>query len=140
MRTCVCMNPLILLVGWALLGLGFHSTAEAGFISTSVQNEGLASFSASMAGSPAPSREKTPPPSFLLQKQIAWMHLGNTPGSSGGMSSQSVGGPSGASPSAVLTAEAAFRSELSSCLGPERKIWLPPPFSTGVFRPPRFVG
>ena len=25
-------------------------------------------------------------------------------------------------------------------LGPESPVWLPPPFSSGVFRPPRFVG
>ncbi len=30
-------------------------------------------------------------------------------------------------------------TQLITQLGPEGRVWLPPPFSTGVFRPPRFV-
>ncbi len=63
-------------------------------------------------------------------------------GHSAGASAPSPQRPSTGSLSVAILSSAKLsgESQLIDRLGPDRKVWLPPAFLSGIFRPPRFVG
>lgn len=133
-------------VGCVLLVFGLTSTAQAGFISTGVDlsqsDFALFGFSAG-ASAPSKDRDESPAPARQLKRDVGILPQFGSLGSGGGMSStHSAGGTagSGASQSALIAADVDVSVELAARLGPQGRVWLPPPFSTGVFRPPRCMG
>lgn len=132
---------LISTFAFAALVLGTQAV-DAGFMATAVH---AGCDSTGLTGSPSAGaasvgqddgRERDPlvPPrrSFDQDQLLA---LG--PSGSGGMTPTTTGGPSSGSAPAILADAADVRCELIAWLGPEGRVWLPPPFSSGVFRPPR---
>jgi hypothetical protein len=55
----------------------------------------------------------------------------------GGMTAPSADSGGQFAPLAVLFDQGAANAQLVAWLGPDGRAWLPPPFSSGVFRPPR---
>jgi hypothetical protein len=116
--------------------LASAASAEAGFIAASVDLEANSNgLLSSMSGSEHPS-PVSPALELLVQRQAAWANP-FAPSSTGSAGAPSNLGSSGGPPAADLPVAAAAPSGLVTRLAAEREVWLPPPFLTGIFRPPR---
>jgi hypothetical protein len=122
---------------WLLFGV---STAEAGFIAASVDRD--AAWLAATS-SMAPSGENDDSPSSVneltrwLQQHAAWAGP-SSPTSGGAAGAPATSSSSGGAPSACLPPVAAAPlARLVVRLAVARDEWLPPPFLSGIFRPPR---
>jgi hypothetical protein len=63
--------------------------------------------------------------------------LANAPANSGMSGAVGISGPSHAPAAALPVVLPDTSAQLSARVHVEERAWLPPPFSTGVFRPPR---
>jgi hypothetical protein len=117
--------------------LASAASAEAGFIAAGVDLEAtsgglLSSMSGSEHQSPV-----SPALELLVQRQAAWANP-FAPTSAGSAGAPGTTPSSGGPPAAdLLPVAAAVPSGLVTRLAAEREVWLPPAFSTGIFRPPR---
>lgn len=130
-----------LLTAALLVGVfSVSATAEAGFVSVADSSSESLLAAGAGASSSVPARsEKNQDPSYLLGRLLD----GGFADQSGGMTSSpqtSSAGSNAPPPAALTTTALSAEAQLIQRLGPAGKVWLPPPFSTGVFRPPRFVG
>lgn len=113
-----------------LLAAAYCAPAQAGLISV----EGASAFAAATIDDPAPDAQQPAPdrPEIKrLDEEAANLET------SGGMSGTVVVTSGGSPPPAILSSATDVAPRMVSRLAPERRVWLPPPFFTGVFRPPR---
>lgn len=111
-------------------------TAEAGFFVS--EAEIFSKSPLPKAIEPSDSSQK-PDPSIPIPRRVQETWADDAPIS--GMSSPSTSSTliQGGGAIAVLSTNLIDSStQLITQLGPEGRVWLPPPFSTGVFRPPRY--
>lgn len=131
-------------IALALFALN-QGAAQAGFVSTDlacVRGEtSLVNLDTSGAGSTAP---ESPDPQLLEQLRVRPQEGAPTRSfslsSTGGMSTPTPDQAGGTPAAAVLTADVQRQTQLSIWLADDARAWLPVPLSTGIFRPPRFVG
>ena len=132
-------------VALALLALTQGAVVEAGFVSLDldcVRGEGAFVDSESPgASSAAPSQTadlQLPQRVDVPVREAVHQSSLNVTGS-GGMS-PAPDQVAGSSPVAVLTTDVNRQAQLSVWLAEDGRAALPPPLSTGIFRPPRFIG
>lgn len=128
----------------ALLALSQGAVVEAGFVSAEsacIRGEvALLDLEGAGAGA-APEKNDSP-----LQPLVEDHVRDSAPAPSfslfgtGGMSSPLPDHVSGNAPVAVLTADGIRQTQLAVWFAEDGRAGLPPPLSTGIFRPPRFVG
>jgi hypothetical protein len=129
---------LALLIGcWLLSAAG---TAEAGFIAASVDRDAsaLAGTSSMAPSDDTPGRRLPIAEQLERQAALASPFAPASTGSAGApvTSASSSGPPVADLPPVAVTPP----SGLVTRLAVDRDEWLPPPFLSGIFRPPRFVG
>lgn len=128
----------LILHGVISLGLGSLSgQAEAGYLAAGIGGDKVAPFTLESGGSSSSessSRDRAPLTLADWEHHVAGH-------SAGGMTSQSVTPTSsGAVPCILVQSNPPAAALLVSWLGPAGRVWLPPAFLSGIFRPPRFVG
>lgn len=122
-----------ILVGALLVALAgtIPASAEAGYVKITDSASSLLmsnpSTGAGTADKGASKRIDREPDEFSVAGQSQGASAPSTP------SPTTAGGGLAILPPSVISAQA----QLVQWLGPAGKLWLPPPFSSGIFRPPR---
>src|SRR5579872_2968524 len=135
-------------VGLAVFLLTQGSAVEAGYVSAGLE---LVSGNASLAGSVGEMGAGTGSSAISASQSDLPRRIDHSrhtavyrPSSNfapiGGMAVPVSDYSGGSSIVAIIGKEAARHAELAIWLGKEGRAALPPPLSTGIFRPPRFVG
>lgn len=123
----------------ALFVLAGTSSAWAGYMSVD-QLDATGSHEATTASTANTPDDNQPLPARPSIERERPRGLANAP-SDGGMSgSAGIGGASQAPSPAFIVVPCSTSAQLSARLHLSERVWLPPPFSTGVFRPPRRIG
>lgn len=129
------LTTLLAFAGFVLIGA---NAVEAGFIGLDLDGKApefvpMQAIGSSSSTSQDVQHNDAPAPTEELQRNDQAMQPTN-----GGMNSSAAGGSSNPVPTLALPAVAVNASaQLISWLGPEGRVWLPPPYLSGVFRPPR---
>ena len=117
----------------AALVVACSSSARAGFLTADPFV--VAEFRDNAASSTPVDDESLPTVPWVQQHQRK--ALANAPANSGMSGAAGISGPSHAPAAALPVVLPDTSAQLSARLHVEERAWLPPPFSTGVFRPPR---
>lgn len=112
-----------------LLLFACAGTAQAGFMPVQMDDHATPAAGTTNTAPAHPDHQPAPP--------SVHDHDFATQSSSNGVSGSSVTTSGGNAPPAILGDNVNVSARLIALLGPEGRVWLPPPFSTGVFRPPR---
>jgi hypothetical protein len=116
----------------AALVVACSSSARAGFLT--VDSLVVAEFDKAASSAPV---DDTPAPPIPWVQQLQRKALANAPAGSGMTGAAGLSGSSHASAAALPMLPPDTPAQLSARVRVAERAWLPPPFSTGIFRPPR---
>jgi len=126
-----------------------HSAAgsvQAGYVVASLSGEadlrpgngaGWSDFEAGAGAARQPAKAPTFERQVSLVRHAQYFNLVGIQSGTGGMTAPSADSGGHFAPLAVLFDPGVANAQLVGWLGLDGRAWLPPPFSSGVFRPPR---